>query len=357
MDFSQWLHIDDQVGEQMDVDVDKNEGNAVTSADSAPLTQPDRQNSTPSQVTDNKNGTFASSKTPEFAKQHPDIGVKKMLEDCLEDMHSKLVETGDMDSPLGKAFACIFDNPPSFWEREEKSPASPNTDPVSRFFAVVCKKLSLFSSLLTTKTVEATEALNLARVCCEWVLLETLCHTRFGIVIRRTWLAAPAQELYVVSREGVENFQPLPINGAKPWKFLEKVKMAPLDSWTLRRGDIVNVDTGHSAAPAKVSDVRWLDDGRFVVVYCWLYTREEILDELQIDGAISAPALANLDQMWPPSVPYKYMLSTNRTITLWDTVIERAPHEVSFSLCYSAIYSTTPTSRRIWSIEKNGFGG
>lgn len=278
-----------------------------------------------------------------------------MLEDCLEDMHSKLVESGDMDSPLGKAFAHIFDNPPSFCESDEKCLASPDADPVSRFFSIVCKKLSLFSSLFTTKTIQATTALNLARVCCEWVLLETMCHIRLGIVIRRTWLAAPAQKLYIVSREGVENFQPLPINGARPWKCLRRVNLAPLGSWTLRRGDFVNVDTGHSVAPAKVSDVRWLDDGRFVVVYCWLYTREEILDELHVDGAIPSSALANLNQMWPPHVPYKYMLSTNRTITLWDTAIDRALQKVSFGLCYSAIYSTTPTSRRIWSIENKRF--
>ncbi|KAJ5215204.1 uncharacterized protein N7498_001611 [Penicillium cinerascens] len=45
VDFTQWLHFDDQISEQMDVDVDKNEDNAITSANSAPLTDPDRQNS------------------------------------------------------------------------------------------------------------------------------------------------------------------------------------------------------------------------------------------------------------------------------------------------------------------------
>lgn len=41
-------------------------------------------------------------------------------------------------------------------------------------------------------------------------------------------------------------------------------------------------------------------------------------------------------------VRYKYILSTNRTITLWDTAVERVPPEVSFSICYNAICSTTP---------------
>ncbi|KAL7648992.1 hypothetical protein ACMYSQ_012609 [Aspergillus niger] len=355
VDFTRWLHFDDQDGEQMDVDT--NEENAITSDNSAPHTNiVDLQGFTPSQATDNQDITSADSKMSEPAKQYPDVdGVKRVLEDCLEDMHSKLVETGDMDTPLGKAFACIFDNPPTINEADEKSPTSPNADPVSRFFSIVCKKLSLFSSSLTSKTIQATAALNLARVCCEWVLLETLCYTRLGIVVHRPWLAAPAQEVYVVSREGVENLQPLPINGAKPWKSLRRVDLAPLGSWTLRLGDIVNVDTGHSTAPAKVSDLRSLDDGRFVVVYCWLYTREDIIDELKIDGAVPSSALANLNQMWPPGVRYNYMLSTNRTITIWDTAVERVSPESSFNLCYSAIYSTTPTSRRIWSIENKRF--
>jgi hypothetical protein len=339
------------------MDMDKNEDNAVTSDDCALHTDTlDSQIFTPSHATDNHNKTSFNLRIPEPAQQYPDVdGVKKILEDCLEDMHSKLVETGDMDTPLGKAFTCIFDNPPTMYEADEEFPPSCNSDPVSRFFSIVCKKLSLFSSSLTSKTIQATAALNLARVCCEWVLLETLCYTRLGIVVCRPWLAAPAQELYVVSREGVENLQPLPINGAKPWKCLRRVDLAPLDSWTLRRGDIVNVDTGHSTAPAKVSDLRRLDDGRFVVVYCWLYTREDILDELKVDGAVPSSALANLNQMWPPGVRYNYMLSTNRTITIWDTAVERVPPETPFNICYSAIYSTTPTSRRIWSIENKRF--
>lgn len=64
---------------------------------------------------------------------------------------------------------------------------------------------------------------------------------------------------------------------------------------------------------------------------------------------------AHLDKMWPLKARYKYMLSTNRTITLWDTAIERAPGSTLESLCYSAIYSTTPRSRRIWSVENTRF--
>ncbi|KAJ5746802.1 hypothetical protein N7520_011984 [Penicillium odoratum] len=112
----------------------------------------------------------------EPVQQYPEIGdVKKFLEDCLEDIHSKLVETGNMDTPLGKAFACIFENPATVYEVDEKSPAS-----------------------------------NIST-------------------------QSQAQELYAVSREGAENFQPLPVNGAKPWKYLQKIDLAPLGSWTLRR--------------------------------------------------------------------------------------------------------------------------
>lgn len=254
----------------MATDMDTNEENEITSDDSALHTDTfDFQTSTPSCATGNYKKTALNFGIPDPVQQQSETDdVKKILEDCLEDIHSKLVKTGDMDTPLGKAFACIFENPTTMYEVDEKGPASDNPDPVSRFFSIVCKKLNLFSSSLTSKTIEATAALKLARVCCEWVLLETLCYTRLGIVVRRPWLAAPAQELYAVSREGVENFQPLPINGIKPWKYLQKVNLAPLGSWTLRRGDIVNVDTGHSTAFAKVSDMRSLDDGRFVVVYC-----------------------------------------------------------------------------------------
>lgn len=359
VDFTPWIQFDghDSEAMAMDMDMGTNEENEITSDNPALHTDIfDFQSSTPSCATGNYNKTAVNCGIPDPVQQHSETDdVKKILEDCLDDMHSKLVETGDMDTPLGKAFACIFENPATIYEVEEKGPASNDPDPVSRFFSIVCKKLSLFSSSLTSKAIEATAALNLARVCCEWVLLETFCYTRLGIVVRRPWLAAPAQELYAVSREGVENLQPLPINGGKPWKYLLKVNLAPLGSWTLRRGDIVNVDTGHSTAFAKVSDIRSLDDGRFVVVYCWLYTREDILDELKIDGALPSSALANLNQMWPPGVRYSYMLSTNRTITIWDTAIERVPPEVSFSLCYSAVYSTTPTSRRIWSIDNKRF--
>ncbi|PYH90012.1 hypothetical protein BO71DRAFT_92848 [Aspergillus ellipticus CBS 707.79] len=339
------------------MDMDTNEENEITSNNSAlHIDTLDNQTSTATCATVDYHNTAANYGIPDPVQQHSETDdVKKILEDCLDDIHLKLVETGDMDTPLGKVFACIFENPATMYEVDKKGPASFNPDPVSRFFSIVCKKLSLFSSSLTSKTIEATAALNLARVCCEWVLLETLCYTRFGIVVRRPWLTAPAQELYAVSREGVENFQPLPINGVKPWKYLQKVDLAPLGSWTLRRGDIVNVDTGHSTAFAKVSDIRSLDDDRFVVVYCWLYTREDILDELKIDDALPSSALANLNQMWPPGVRYSYMLSTNRTITIWDTAIKRVPPEISFSLCYSAVYSTTPISRRIWSIDNKRF--
>lgn len=158
------------------MDVDKNEQNSITSDASVPHTDIlDPQGFTPSRATDSQNITSSDSRISEPAKQYHDVdSVKKVLEDCLEDMHSKLVETGDIDTPLGKAFACIFDTPPTMYEADEKSPASLNTDPVSKFCSIACKKLSVFSSSLTSKTIHATAALNLARVCCEWVLLETL---------------------------------------------------------------------------------------------------------------------------------------------------------------------------------------
>lgn len=55
----------------------------------------------------------------------------------------------------------------------------------------------------------------------------------------------PAQTLYHVSREGVENSQPIPVGRAKPWKSLPKVASASLNTWLLRCGDVVSVNVGY----------------------------------------------------------------------------------------------------------------
>lgn len=59
-------------------------------------------------------------------------------------------------------------------------------------------------------------------------------------------------------------------------------RLGPLWFVDSTRGDIVNIDTGHSTAPAKISDLQH-DDGRLAVVYCWLYTRGDIHDRCAPD--------------------------------------------------------------------------
>lgn len=353
MDFSPWLHFDDDSDEPMDIE------ESVPTVDSTGASAPGTQ--TTSHIVDptlvsapnTTNNSLVISGMPEMSTAPQSAGgIKTLIEDSLEQMHTRLVEDGDLDSILGKAFTCIFDYQPDLGGAVQTNfNTTDGDDSVTRFFEIICGKFKLLSSVFTSHSVKGRVGLNLLRVCCEWVLFDTLCFSCLGIVAQRRWLAPPAQELYYVSREGVESLQPLPRNGAKPWKSLRKSDLAPLESWTLRRGSIVNVDAGNSTSPAKVSDIRCLDDGRYVVVYTWLYTREQIIEELEVDGKLSLRDRAHLDRMWPLGDRYRYMLSTNRTITLWDTAIGQAPEEVTSSLCYSAIYSTTPTSRRIWNVE------
>lgn len=280
--------------------------------------------------------------------------VKQGLEDLLESIHARLTDAGVLKSTVGQVFSCIFDNPPRPDDSFSGPDLSSKVFPLPRFFAILCDTFHMLSTV-TASNVPPSTAVEIARMCFDWVLVETLCYTQHGIILRRRWLSVPADELYIISREGVENLQPLPINGAKPWKSLQKVDSAPLDRWSLYCGDVVNVDTGHKSAPAKVSEIRSLGNGRFVVVYCWLYTRQDVLEELKVDGCVPSSATAHLNQMWPTGARFRYMLSTNRTITIWDTAIGHVPQEVLLDICHSAIYSTTPTSRRIWSVENKRY--
>ncbi|CAL5867215.1 uncharacterized protein PFLUO_LOCUS1430 [Penicillium psychrofluorescens] len=172
--------------------------------------------------------------------------------------------------------------------------------------------------------------------------------SNFDAKSQQSHFAPPAQVLYRVSTEGVKDFRPIPVKGAMPWKCLPGVNSAPLGAWIVQRGDIVSVDLAQRGQDyAKVSDLRLLRDGRYIAVYAWLYARWEIAQELQVDGRMPIKSPSHLDKMWPPNAEHKYMLSTNRTITLWDTAIERAPTTIATKLCQDAIYSTTSNSRRI----------
>jgi hypothetical protein len=167
--------------------------------------------------------------------------------------------------------------------------------------------------------------------------------------------APPAELLYEVQRDGSRDLKIAPVDGRKPWNRLVRVSSAPLGSWTVRTGDIVTVHLTDGSGYAKISEMRQLDDGRVLVVYTWLYTRAEVENELQMDGEVPSVLRRHLDQCWPIHAGYRYMLSTNRTITLWDTAVERAPHEVTGNLSATSIYSTTASSRHIWSVRNSKF--
>jgi hypothetical protein len=146
------------------------------------------------------------------------------------------------------------------------------------------------------------------------------------------------------------------MEGAKPWNKLSHVDSAPLETWTIHIGDIVKVCSETDREEyAKVSEMRHLEDGRYMVVYTWLYTREEIRAEFEIDGTMPDLLQKNLDERWPADATFRFMLSTNRTITLWDTAISRAPKDVIESLGHRFIYSTTPSKRFIWSVNNPRF--
>ena len=155
---------------------------------------------------------------PEVSTGPKSVGdIKTLIEDSLEQMHTRLVEDGALDSILGKAFTCIFDHQPELGGGvQTRFSTTDGDDSVTRFFEIICGKFKLLSSIFTSHSVKGIVGPNLLRVCCEWVLFDTLCFSCFGIAAQRRWLATPAQELYYVSREGVESFQPLPMNGAKP---------------------------------------------------------------------------------------------------------------------------------------------
>lgn len=166
----------------------------------------------------------------------------------------------------------------------------------------------------------------------------------------------PAEVVYLAEGNGSRYLKPRPMEGAKPWNQLARVDSAPLDTWTIHLGDIVKVclETDREDY-AKISEIRCLEDGRYMVVYTWLYTREEVLAEFEANGTIPDFLRKNLDQRWPANATFRYMLSTNRTITLWDTAISRAPRVVIESLSHHFIYSTTPSKRFIWSVNNPRF--
>ncbi|KAL2845072.1 hypothetical protein BJY01DRAFT_247889 [Aspergillus pseudoustus] len=197
-----------------------------------------------------------------------------------------------------------------------------------------------------------------------------------------------AKLLYKEEGEGWSLFSPMALNGARPWNHLMRVQSANLETatskpWKIHVGDIVTVcvpgnmdnpgppiiliedsedepDPNEGEDPdddpkayAKVADLRCLGDGRYMAVYAWLYTREEIAAELKTrtGGVVEKTDLAMLRKKWPRRATFRYMLSTNRTVTLWNTAITRAPPSVVSSICGSSVYVTRRLERYIADID------
>jgi hypothetical protein len=53
-----------------------------------------------------------------------------------------------------------------------------------------------------------------------------------------------------------------------------------------------------------------------MVVYTWLYTREEIRAKFEINNTMPDLLQKNLDRRWPVDATFYFMLSTNHTVTL-----------------------------------------
>jgi hypothetical protein len=118
-------------------------------------------------------------------------------------------------------------------------------------------------------------------------------------------------------------------------------------------GDAQSEDPETPKTYAKVTDLRSVGDGCYMVVYTWLYTRGEILADMETDAGIPEELRGNLNQRWPESADYDYMFSTNRTVTLWDTAICLAPDHVVSRIHDSLVYITRPSE--CWILDINDF--
>ena len=160
---------------------------------------------------------------------------------------------------------------------------------------------------------------------------------------------SPAEELYEIETEDVEEFNPKPIDGRTPWDSLPSSGFALLDDLTLNVGDTIFVCvTGREDGLAKVSEIKGLSDGRWLLVLFWYYTRREIEEELKVGCKIPGYHRDHLERLWPSNAQYTYMLSNNRTITMWDTAQRKATPEVMQMISTDSVYITTNSIRRIY---------
>jgi hypothetical protein len=71
-----------------------------------------------------------------------------------------------------------------------------------------------------------------------------------------------------------------------------------------------------SSGLAKISSIKSLPDGRWLLVLVWYYSRPEIAQEFNVGRKIPKDRREHLNRFWPADAPYTHMLSNNRTITM-----------------------------------------
>jgi hypothetical protein len=151
------------------------------------------------------------------------------------------------------------------------------------------------------------------------------------------------QEFYKIENSGEKDLRVTQIAGGKPWNSLPWKESATLDDWKFNIGDLVYVRcTGKPDGLAKVSEIRQLGPELTLVVTAWCYTRDGIEQELPEERQ------AHLDRYWPRGASFSYMLSSNRTITIWNAIRGKASPEVMAKLCPDKFYVTTNSFRKIY---------
>ena len=127
----------------------------------------------------------------------------------------------------------------------------------------------------------------------------------------------PTAELYEIEIEGVEVFNARLINGGRPWDSFPSPGFTMLDDWTLYIGDTIFVCiTGREDGLAKVWEIKELNDGRWLLVLFWYYTRGEVEEELKVGGRIPRNHHDHLNYFWLSNALYTHILSTNHMITM-----------------------------------------
>ena len=120
-----------------------------------------------------------------------------------------------------------------------------------------------------------------------------------------------AQELYTLEwNGGMKDMIIRPVGHEWPWENLIPTRSTSLDNCLISVANLTSFCiTGQNDSLAKISKIRAVGDGRYLVLLAWCYTRQDMQKEF--------PSRPNfVDSHWPSNAQYKYMLSSNWTITM-----------------------------------------